>query len=244
MDATAEEGRTLLELQELDLKTARNKKKLNDLPELKELARRRSAYKKLKSESVKLYAHRKDLETELADLDAEDAILEEKVAAAQARLTDDAGYRLVQDVEQELTNAAKQMEKVSYKRTEMQHELDSVRASEAKVQDGLERLEGSISEATDAARQAALALQRQIREDEARRDGLAGTLSPAVLATYENALERFDGLAVEELEGSVPSVCRTTLAPAQLSDLHHQGPVSTCPYCHRIIVTSTGEEEQ
>ena len=51
------------------------------------------------------------------------------------------------------------------------------------------------------------------------------------------AAKRFGGLAVEKLEGNVPSVCRVKLQPSLFSDLKHAGSIAECPYCHRLLVT-------
>ena len=63
------------------------------------------------------------------------------------------------------------------------------------------------------------------------------TLDEDTLARYDAAAKRFGGLAVEKLEGNVPSVCRVKLQPSLFSDLKHAGSIAECPYCHRLLVT-------
>lgn len=243
MSTTADAGATLLELQELDLDIARSRKTLAALPELKELARKRKTYQRLKSESTKLYARRKDVEMDLAELDEQELAANAEVDAVQADLArDGTDYRAVQDAEQRLSDLAKRLEKIEFTRGEKTSELEELEATEEKVAGQLERLEATIKKDTQAARTAALKLQHHIDDASSRREALAATLPPETFEAYTAALERFDGLAVEKLEGDIPSICRTTLSPASLSDLRRQGSVGTCPYCRRIIVVRTGDE--
>lgn len=242
MSTTQETGEVLLELQELDLAIARDKKALSELPELKELAAHRRTYQKLKTAATRLLAQRKDVETDLSDLDEQERDVDERVERAQARLAGGTGYRLVQDTEQELTEAAKQLDKIEFARQTKTSELEEMRRKERQLSERIERCEEAVREDTRAARARATELQGSIDEAAARRERLFESLPPETQTAYTAALERFDGLAVERLDGSVPGICRTTLSPASLADVRKQGPVGTCPYCHRIIVLSEGSQ--
>ena len=93
---------------------------------------------------------------------------------------------------------------------------------------------------TKAARAQAAELQASIDELALRREHLLGRLPRDVRATYERGLERFKGLAVERIEGNVPTICRTALQPASMDALRHAD-IAECPYCHRIIVVNDQE---
>ena len=69
----------LMKMQELDLALDRDEQTLRELPALKELARKRAAYQKLKSEEARLLGVRKDLEAEIEDLVAEQKATEDEV---------------------------------------------------------------------------------------------------------------------------------------------------------------------
>jgi len=61
-------------------------------------------------------------------------------------------------------------------------------------------------------------------------------LSEEVLATYDAAVKRFGGLAVESLSSNVPSTCRVKLQPAIFQKLQRGPRITECPYCHRMLV--------
>ncbi len=229
-------GADLLQMQQIDLAVVRERQSLSEMPELRELAKKRTSRAKLKAEAVKLMAQRKDVETELAELDEEERVCTEGVAAAQARPVDRSDYRQVQDLQEELANFAKRLDKAAFSRGEVRERLAEAREREDKLAAYIKRFEDSIVADTRAARERAAGVQARIDEMLAERERLARRIPADVLATYDAASKRFDGLAVEQLEGRVPSVCRTTLQPASLDVLQHGGEVSECPYCHRMIV--------
>ena len=87
------------------------------------------------------------------------------------------------------------------------------------------------------------ALQAEIIELSKSREELAVQISAETLERYEAARKRFKGLAVEHLVGNVPSVCRVKLQPSSFYDLQHSTEIAECPYCHRMLITSTTFEE-
>lgn len=234
-------GDTLLELQDIDLSLMRDAKTLEDMPELKELARKRRAYLKLKADRTKLFAQRKDIETELEDLDIAEKRCHFEVEEAH-RDTDASDYRQVQDLEVKLSSIAKELDKVAYSRKEQQKALANQEESERQLDSYISVLEKSIVEETRVARERATGLQRSIEDAKARRAKLVKSLDARDAQRYESAIKRFGGLAVERLEGDVPSICHTALSPASLADLRRAGAVGECPYCHRILVLKRDEE--
>ena len=112
-------GATLLKLQQIDLKLARNKSELANMPELKELASKRKTYVKLKSEMTKLYAQRKDLDIELDDLNTTEIQTNNAIEAAKKRHVDGSDYREVQDLENELATLAKRLDKIEHTRKDV-----------------------------------------------------------------------------------------------------------------------------
>lgn len=229
-------GADLLSLQELDLTIARLEHDLKTLSQLDELAKKRATHAKLKAEATKLLARRKDAEMAVADLDEAARVCHEQVAAAQARQSDLSDYRAVQDLEIELSMLAKCLDKIAFDRPVAQEKLDELRDKERQLADYLTRFEDAIVADTNALREQASTLQGDIDAARAKRDKLVSTLPADAVSRYEAASHRLNGIAVERLEGNVPSVCRMALQTASMDELHHAADIAECPYCHRIIV--------
>ena len=224
-------GATLLKLQQIDLELARNKSELANMPELKELASKRKTYVKLKAEMTKLYAQRKDLDIELDDLNTTEIQTNNAIEAAKKRHVDGSDYREVQDLENELATLKDVV--VAHKEA-----LDR----EARAQAIIAKFEEGVKADTKAARAKAADLQAQIDAATKERTALAATLPADVLTDYERLLKQFRGLAVETIQGNIPTVCHTALQASSMSDLNHDGSeITHCPYCHRLLVLPSKE---
>ena len=220
-------GATLLKLQQIDLELARNKSELANMPELKELASKRKTYVKLKSEMTKLYAQRKDLDIELDDLNTTEIQTNNAIEAAKKRHVDGSDYREVQDLENELATLAKRLDKI-------EHTRKDVVVAHKEALDRETRAQAIIAKAAD--------LQAQIEAATKERTALAATLPADVLTDYERLLKQFRGLAVETIQGNIPTVCHTALQASSMSDLNHDGSeITHCPYCHRLLVLPSKE---
>ena len=230
-------GATLLKLQQIDLELARNKSELANMPELKELASKRKTYVKLKSEMTKLYAQRKDLDIELDDLNTTEIQTNNAIEAAKKRHVDGSDYREVQDLENELATLAKRLDKIEHTRKDVVFAHREALDREARAQAIIAKFEEGVKADTKAAN-----LQAQIDAATKERTALAATLPADVLTDYERLLKQFRGLAVETIQGNIPTVCHTALQASSMSDLNHDGSeITHCPYCHRLLVLPSKE---
>ena len=229
-------GATLLQLQETDLGLERDRASLTSMPELADLAKKRQAYTKLKAEATKLFARRKDCETDLADLDAREKACKQEVTATQADAYDATDFRAVQDVQNRMSDLAKELEKIEFTRADVLNELKKAKEQEETFAAYIKRFEESVVADTRTARTKAADIQHAIQSGERRRERLLGQLDDATRSLYLQASKRFGSLAVEQLHGDVPSICHTALQPAAMADLSRGGEIATCPNCHRILI--------
>ena len=236
-------GTLLLDLQDLDLELARNRAALNAMPEIAELAKKRRAYQKLKAEATKLYAQRKDIETYLKDLEGQEMDANDDVRIAQQN-TDSSDYRAVQELELKLSNLAKQLDKIAYDRREYERQLADITAKQNQLADYTAKFEAAFVADTKAAREKAAELTESIEHAERERAHVLEQIPEQLRERYEKAAAAHGGLAVERLEGNVPSVCRMALQASSMSDLARAtGDITECPYCHRILIMNEGGEE-
>ncbi len=228
-------GSTLLELQDIDLTLMRDKEQLQNLPEIADLARRRKLYIKLKGDVTKLFAQRKDVEIDLKELDSREQALHDGIEKARREVDMD-DYRQVQQLEITLSDFAKKLDRVEFERAEAHQKLDTIQADEATLAENLTKVENAVVALTKQARTHAADIQDAIDKNERKRSVLLECLDPSLAKAYEDASKRFGHLAVEKLEGNVPSICRMSLQSSTMSDLRHADEVTECPYCHRLMV--------
>ena len=237
------DGTRLLKLQETDLELQRLRLELSKLPELVELARLRKRLSLAREEMLKVKGERKDVETDLEDLAEEEAYYRKQVDGVQAkaaRLTD---YREVQDLEIELSNLAKALDKVAFDQRDRNEKLEHVLAREQQGVSAIERLESSVKACAARAREVATDIQDRISAAEQTRTKLYGELTDELAHAYDEAARAFNGLGVESLSDDVPTLCRTKLMESSLNEVKRGDAITTCPYCHRILVVREDEED-
>ena len=236
-------GSLLLKLQDIDLALTRNRAALNAMPEIAELAKKRRAHQKLKADATKLYAQRKDIETYLKVLEGKEMDANDDGRIAQQN-TDSSDYRAVQQLEIELSNLAKQLDKIAFDRRDYEAKLADIKAKEEYLAEYTAKFEAAVIADTKAAREKAAGLMAEVEKAQRQREHILEQLPEDMRVRYEKAAETHNGLAVERLEGNVPSVCRMALQASSMSDLARtSSEVVECPYCHRMLVMGEDGEE-
>lgn len=230
------ESQALLRLQEIDLQLMRDSHALRQMPQQKRLAALAQAKKKLKSELQKIVGQRKDAQMELDDNEERHIrllqIMDEVREKAQ-----ESGYREVGDIESQLTSLAKKVEKLEFAHGELQASLGKLEKAEANARALGDRLDSEGVELEASYKRDSADIMARVRELARERKAVLAQLSPQTARTYDEKSKRFGGLAVERLQGNVPSVCRVKLQPSQYGDLRRAGePIAECPYCHRMLV--------
>lgn len=238
------ESTALLRLQEIDLELLRDASTLQNLPQQAKIKTIGLARKKVASELKKIIGQRKDAQTDIDDneaalnhyLEVRDRV---QADAAQGDLT----HREIRDLENSLTHLAKMIEKCNFAKPSLEEKLNKLQVAEANAQKTIERLDqeeeaqrASYKEDSATVRAAIISLN-----DDRKR--IAAQISDDVMARYEAARKRFGGLAVESLVGNVPTICRVKLQPSLFHDLVHGPEIGECPYCHRMLITTSEDGE-
>lgn len=237
------ESDALLRLQEIDLDLMRQKKQLDALPQKTKIEAIKVASKRVSSEITKIVGQRKDVEMDIADHDADHKRMEAFVTEAQEKAEGDVkDYRAIRDLEGQLSALAKRLEKIEFENEGLMESLERLEKAERNARGVAEKLTEEQARQTASYREAVAAIRTEVERLGAERAEVCGQISPELVARYDVARRRFNGLAVETITGNKPSACRVSLQPSQYSDLRHSGPITECPYCHRILVLDHEEE--
>ena len=209
------ESQALLRLQEIDLQLMRDSHALRQMPQQKRLAALAQAKKKLKSELQKIVGQRKDAQMELDDNEERHIrllqIMDEVREKAQ-----ESGYREVGDIESQLTSLAKKVEKLEFAHGELQASLGKLEKAEANARALGDRLDSEGEELEASYKRDSADIMARVGSWPRERKAVQAQLSPQTARTYDEKSKRFGGLAVEQLQGNVPSVCRVKLQPSQI----------------------------
>ena len=236
------EATALTRLQELDLELLRLASTLASMPQQRRIKTIERAQRKVASELLAIVGQRKDAELEIADEQGRLAHYREKTAEVQAAAeAGELSHRQLRDFEQQLTSLAKHIEKSEFTLRPLRERLERTELAERNARRTEQSLADELAAARASLERDSADLRARIVELSRERGEVASRLSEAHLAAYEAARKRFKGLAVERLNGNVPSVCRVRLQPSQFHDLAHGEEITECPYCHRMLITSQEE---
>ena len=233
------ETEALLGLQKIDLELMRYAKTLRAMPQTKKIDAAKLARKKIASQLAKIVGQRKDCEMEIEDNEAEHQRMADKTAEIQAAYEGgQATYREVQDLERNLTSLAKHREKLEFSHRELVAKLDKLKLAENTAHAVDDRLQEEVAALEESFRQDTADIAAKVAELKQEREHCLRNMSDSVKADYEAAFKRFGGLAVESLNGNVPSICHVQLQPSQFGDIKKGPEITECPYCHRMLVTA------
>ncbi len=234
------EASALIRLQETDIELLRLDSQLKELPHQQRLATIDLAKKKVTVELKKITGKRKDAEIDICDVNADISHYRQvaervKAEAEEGPLT----HREARTLEESLTHLAKVTEKSEFQLGPLNEKLKKLQLAEANAQKMLERLEAEEKATREAYDKDSSGIRGRIAELQAEREQIAAEVSEDVTARYDAARKRFGGLAVESLSGNVPSICRVKLQPSLFADLSRGPQICECPYCHRMLITSS-----
>ena len=234
MDA---EAAALLRLQEIDLSLMRAEAQLKAMPQAEKLATVAQAKKKLSAELKRIIGMRKDIEMDIEDIQAQHEGYELEREEAKASINDSGRtYKEVQALDNKLSMIAKQLEKLEFKLGPLLEKLDQAKAGEERLRAIGAKLIAEEDSLRASFAQDSAQIRASIEDLMDDREDVLIDISEGMQETYAAAKKRFGGLAVERLTGNIPSTCRVKLATDTYQNLIAGPSITTCPYCHRVLV--------
>ncbi|GAB3681455.1 C4-type zinc ribbon domain-containing protein [Actinocorallia lasiicapitis] len=240
MKAAPRDQQRLLDLQELDSTLDRLAHRGRTLPELAEIASLQGRADELRDRLV-------DAQTELSDLDREQAKAEQDVD--QVRLRADRDQKRLDSgmVTSAKDLASLQSEIVSLQRR--QGELEEVvleimerrETAEAKVTEVRAQqaeLDATLAKLTDAKARAEQEIAGEAGLNTQARKGVSGDIPADLLALYEKLRDQFGGVGAAALTRGQCQGCRLALNTSDLNRIRAAAPddIVRCEECRRILV--------
>ena len=229
----------LLALQDLDVEIMRAKKRLEELPEKREILVVRSKIKEVTALHGKADLLVKKLSADLKAHQDEITTLTEKIAGEQIKVMATTDHRAVQSITREMDGLRRRQDKMEMESLQLMERIDKAAAQTGKIDEALGQL--SVKDATlcERFKQVGGALQTEIASMERRRAETAAVLAPPTVARYEKVRENRGGIGVGRLDGDACTACRMSLPAERVRELEGGDDISTCPQCRRMIVVRT-----
>lgn len=233
-----DEARTLLELQDLDLKILRLNKRLDEMPEKRDILSLRSRLADVKNLLERSTAVGRAVEARLSRFEDDVTGVTAKMEAEQAKLLSGQvkNPKELQAISMELDGLKRRRDALENEELAEMAKGDEASEQEAKVRAVLDAGARKEAELVRVFKERGGALVSEIEQLTARREKLAGALSPELVAHYESVRQAKHGIGVGVLEGDMCGACRVSLPGDQLERLATGPSIGRCPKCHRMLV--------
>lgn len=237
MKASPRQQSLLLDLQELDNRVLRLKRRRTQLPERAELASMQGEAAESREAFMSV---QRDLDAQQADISR----LESDVDLVSQRIKRDEGLLAASSSPKEAQALQHELETLQRRRSELEdRELELMETSEqtqTRYQDAssvLAGIDARRQKAIDAIAAGERAIDEELSATSEERAGLAAEIQRDLLEHYE-ALRGRLGIGVARLRGKVSEASNMELAPAELAGILEAAPdeVVHCPQSGAILV--------
>lgn len=193
------------------------------------VAAARSAVQRLDARSEAAQKKRRELERDIAALDAQVRHFEHQLAS----VTDQRQFEAVQH------EIAAVKSKRDAQETEALEQLETEEAAAAErpaLADELGRCERDAAEAGGALDAREARLTARLTELDAARDRAAAALAPAARTRYERLRTGRSGRAIAAMSGSACGTCQSTQPPHALQEVRKREALLLCEGCGRLLL--------
>lgn len=237
MDASQSDISILIKLREVDRDIALAERDFKELPQRQAILEKRAQLSELAKKKAQVQEMLDSCEDELSKIAQEDATLEGKQNATQAKLDASRGdYRSVESLSRDLNGVVKRRSALSEKLGEVEARLSRIQPVMDQLRKAIEGLESQEQALIASFQKEGGALQQRLAKTKQNRDELTSSLDEKVLGEYNAALERCGGVALAVLSEDSCSACRNRFEAGKLSQIKAQAPLSQCPSCHRLLL--------
>jgi len=227
---------SLLALQDLDIEIMRAKKRLDELPEKREILAVRQKHRDVTDLHGKADLLVKKLQADLKSHQDEITTLAEKIAGEQAKVMATTDHRAVQSITREMDGLRRRQDKMEMESLQLMERIDKATAQILKIDEALSQLADKDAALVTRFKTVGGALQTEIADMERRREQTAESIDVETVSRYEQIRESKGGVGVGRLDGEACSACRMSLPAERVCELQSGDDISVCPQCRRLIV--------
>lgn len=239
-----DEARALLTLQDLDLRILRANKKLDEMPEKRDILTARGKIAELETLLARTRAAGHAVGVHLKRLEDETGVISGKMEAEQGKLLSGEvkNPKELQAISLELDSLKRRRDVLENEELAQMAKLETANEQEAKVRSVIEAAHRKEAELIAVFKQRGGELVAEVESLNAEREKIAAALSPDVRARYESLRDSKHGIAVGRLEeGGRCGACRVQLPYGRVEALRGGGPIGECPQCGRMLVVGECE---
>jgi uncharacterized protein len=224
---------SLIQLQELDLASERQRRRVADIPVLQaaldaRLAERVAAVDAVKARIATCQTARRDIERDLAAVQA-------RLSKFKNQLMEVKTNKEYQAMQKEMTVAEQEISDLETRLLERMEEADGLAAELETAEDALSAARAEIDrvrQALDAEREQ---VARELERTAGERARVAALVSQEALAIFDRIARGRKGVAMAEARDGLCTVCHVRLRPQVFNDARRNDAILQCESCSRIL---------
>ncbi len=237
----ADDLATLLAIQDLDTAADVLRHRRAVLPERAELAARLDALAVIEADLAPTREERHRVERAQKAIEDDLGLLAEKRAHVEAQMYGNrsSNAKELQALQDELDSFDRRRAALEDQVLERMVEAEPLDDKIALTSEKRGSLDAEAIALTAALAEAESAIDADLAELESRRQPLAESADPALLARYERMRSRFQGVGIARLDGTKCTGCHLTLPAAEVEAVRRQAKaegIAECPECDRLLV--------
>lgn len=235
-----EQLREVLELQQTDLRIRRVRTKLDDLPEQRELDEAEAKVTELRDQHDAVRVDLERAEAEQRKVDGEIDLLRQRKDAEHARMYsgDISSPKAVQSLRAEIDATERRISENEDALLEIMEKVETLQAQADELTSQHDTTKAEMETLAVKRDEAAQELLAELAELQVQAEAQRKGIPDALLAKYDDRMERLGGTAIGELDGNMCTACRIELPYAEVNELLDGPTLSTCPQCRRLLVIS------
>ena len=239
MQATRDDLKALLELQQIDIEIINTEKHLSELPQREELAALAEKKKAIVEKLAQVSKMHDSVSRKLIQLEDEQAILTRKRNDTQERIDAAKGdFRAVQSLTRDLNGLAKRLETLEEEQLEAAERSEQVEAVKAQIESATKALDVKAHEIRDSFQQDSAALNATLEQKRQKSAEISANIDPALLKAYREAVRHGGGIGMAQLAENRCGTCRNVIDANRLLQIRREAPLSRCPNCGRLLIVS------
>jgi predicted nucleic acid-binding Zn-ribbon protein len=233
-----DEARTLLELQDRDLRVMRLNKQLDEMPEKRAILAARSKIAEIADLLRRTEAVGHAVDARMKKLEDEQTVLTQKMEHEQSKL-------LSGEVKhpKELTAISMELDSLKRRKETLENEelaemakRDTASQQALKVSAAIAAAKVKEADLVAAFKSRGGDMVGELERVNAERATLSAALPAATRERYEAVRASKHGIAVGVLEGDMCGVCRVSMPSERLERLLEGPDIALCPMCQRLLV--------
>lgn len=231
---------TLLALQDRDLALDRLRHRRASLPERAAVAAAEAQLAELRPRLLDAQSRRDEVSKEERRLDGEAAALQQRAAEVEKRLYSGevSSPRELQAMQADVEQLRRHSNSVEDDELALMERREALDAEVGALEVQVGELAARLAEQRDALAAQEAALDHEMADEVAAREGIAGGVSPAMLQLYDRCRTAARGVGVARLVGRTCQGCHLDIPATEAERIRRdpEGTVAHCDNCGAILV--------